>query len=499
MYSFLRVAALVLTSVLLVVPVARSADVIESIAGALRSGHFTDAIRLADQALQADPKNNRLLTLRGLALEKTGESAQALRSLKEALDAAPGYVPALEGAAELEFKNGDREAVGHLDQLLKLRPDDQTAHAMRAVVAWKDRDCKLAVEHFAAAPRPIASQPSALYDYGSCLAQLKRTGDALDIFRQLHQLVPEDRRAAYALASVEMSESHYRNAIDALQPFISSGNIDPDGLQIASSAYESQGNTPEAVKILRQAIVMAPDRADLYVQFASLCLEHKSFRVGIDMINAGLSRMPQSAKLYLARGVMYVQEGNYDDADKDFARAETLNAPEAAGAGAQVLSQVQANRLDDALRTLDAQIKRHPNNAFFQYLLAEILAKRGAQPGTANFARAIAAGERAVQLNPGYVLARDVLSRLYLESGKTQLAIEQCRKALATDPNDETALYRLIRALKASGNKQDAGEIPALIRRLSEARRIAQKREAEASRYRLVEERPPASSGPTPN
>jgi len=494
-HSFYRAAALLLTPALLAVSAARGADAIESIASALRSGRYTEAAQLAGQALQSDPKNNRLLTLRGLALSKTGDAAQALNSFKSALNAAHGYVPALEGAAELEFKSGDRAAVAHLDELLKLRPGDGTAHAMRAVIAWKEHDCKLAVEHFAAAPGPIASQPSALYEYGSCLAQLKENGEAIRVFQQLHRLTPEDHRPAYALASLQMSEGQYQNAIDTHQLILSGGNIDADGLQIASAAYESLGDTPQAAKTLRQAIVMAPDQADLYVQFASLCLEHKSFRVGIDMINAGLARLPGSAKLYLARGVMYVQEGNYDAADKDFARAETLDAPESSGAGAKALSEVQANHLDDALRTVDMQIKWHPNDAFFHYLLAEILAKRGAQPGSPDFARAIAAGERAVQLKPDFNLARDVLSRLYLESGKTQLAIEQCRRALAIDPKDETALYRLIRALKASGTKSDSSEIPALLRRLADARRLAQKREGEASRYRLVEEMPSASPG----
>jgi len=496
----IRVApALVLTLALLQTSTAVCADAVETIASALRAGRYSDAIQLADQALRADPKNSRLLTLRGLALSKTGDSGQALSSFKEALNVAPGYIPALEGAAELEFKSGDRAATAHLDQLLKLRPDDQTAHAMRAVIAWRDHNCKLAVEHFAAAPGQIASQPSALYEYGSCLARLKKIGTAIDVFKQLHGLVPRDHHATYALASVEMLGARYQDALNTLQPLISGGSTDAEALQIASAAFEALGNTPRAVQTLRQAIIAAPDRADLYVQFASLCLEYKSFQVGIDMINAGLARIPDSANLYLARGVMYVQQGNYDAADKDFARAETLDAPEATGAGAKALSEVQANHLDDALRTVDAQIKRYPNDAFFHYLLAEILVKRGAQPGSAEFSRAIDAGERAVQLKPDFVLARDVLSRLYFESGKTELAIEQCRRTLAIDPNDETALYRLIRALKAAGTESDKKEIPALVARLSEARRIAQKREGEASRYRLVEEQPISSGAASPN
>ena len=46
-----------------------------------------------------------------------------------------------------------------------------------------------------------------------------------------------------------------------------------------------------------------------YVDFASLCVTHRSCDAGITMIDAGLGHAPQSAALYLARGVLDVQGG----------------------------------------------------------------------------------------------------------------------------------------------------------------------------------------------
>jgi tetratricopeptide (TPR) repeat protein len=53
---------------------------------------------------------------------------------------------------------------------------------------------------------------------------------------------------------------------------------------------------------------------------------------------------------------------------------------------------------------------------------------------------------------------------------------------------DAVALYRLMRALKNTGDPQDAKQIPELLRKFNEARQTASKQEAQENRYRLVEE-----------
>jgi DNA-binding SARP family transcriptional activator len=68
-------------------------------------------------------------------------------------------------------------------------------------------------------------------------------------------------------------------------------------------------------------------------------------------------------------------------------------------------------------------------------------------------------------------------------------AIEQCREALEIDPKDQTAVYRLIQALRKTDQKK---EIPELLQRLAKLREQATQDERERYRYKLLEDEPAA-------
>ena len=120
---------------------------------------------------------------------------------------------------------------------------------------------------------------------------------------------------------------------------------------------------------------------------------------------------------------------------------------------------------------------------YLLYLQADILAQKGPEPGTPDFDRALASAKKAVSLQPALAAARGVLAKLQLQAGQYDAAIEQCRKALASDPKDQTALYRLIQALRKSGNR---AEIPDLLKRLASLREEAAQEERDRYRYKLV-------------
>jgi tetratricopeptide (TPR) repeat protein len=135
-------------------------------------------------------------------------------------------------------------------------------------------------------------------------------------------------------------------------------------------------------------------------------------------------------------------------------------------------------------------LKVNPKDEFLYYVLAELLSRQGAQPGSPEFQQAVNAAAEAVRLKPNFVLARDVLSRLYVQAGELDKAIEQCRLALRDDPSDEMALYRLIRALQTSGRPDAAAEVPALLKRFTALREEGRQRQARESNYRLVDGTP---------
>jgi tetratricopeptide (TPR) repeat protein len=459
---------------------------LSSISSSLRAGQFQSALQEADQVLQTNPHDARVLTLKAIALTKLDRNSDAIAAFESALRESPAYVPALAGATQLEYPSGSPSAQAHADELLKLRPDDQTVHAMRAVIAFKQKDCSTAVEHFRRAQQLLPQQPAALEQYGLCLVRLKQLPQAIEIYQQLHQFQSSAPATAYALASVQLMSGQQAAAIKTLSLLAS--HEDVEALKLTSDAYEQSGDTPNAVSYLRRAIVAAPDRPDLYLEFSALSFDHNSFQVGVRMLDAGLSRLPNNGKLYLARGVLFAQMGQYDKADQDFAKAQLLDAGEASGADAQALALFQGDRLENALAAIDTGLKKRPNDAFLYYLRSEVLTRHGALPGTEEFAQALASATKAVQLKPDFTLARDVLSRLHLESGNTTAAVQQCRLTLKYEPNDQVALYRLLRALKSVSPEANAAEIRSLTARLAQVRQEAREKQQQTNHYRLVEQ-----------
>jgi len=458
----------------------------QSIEAALRAHNFSQAYELSRSAVAESPRNPKLLALEAYALMGLGRRTEALNAYNRALGVSPEYLPALEGAAQLEYDAGTKRAEVLLSKILELRPGEPTAHAMLAVIDYRRHDCASALKHFAAARQVISSEPVALVEYGSCLMDQNQPQAAIPIFQQILAGNPEDSRARYNLAVVELAANQGKDAVAILQPLVKAAPPDPDVLDLASSAYEQMGDTPNAVKLLRQAIVLDPKKLKYYVDFATISFTHQSFQVGVDMINVGLEANPKAAQLYVARGVLYIQLGQYDRGEADFETADRLDPRESSGAIAEGLAEMQQSNLDQALETVRSQLKSHPQDAFLHYMEGQILFQRAGDPGTPEFKQAIAAAELSAKLRPDFGLVHDLLGNLYLKSGQMERSTEQSRLALKQNPSDQEALYHLIQALRES-HQDRKGELPALVKRLAELRAEARNTEASSNRYKLYE------------
>ena len=458
----------------------------QSIAAALGARNFSEAYQLSRSAVAESPRNPKLLAFEAYALMGLGRRSEALNAYNTALSVSPDYLPALEGAAELEYDARSQRAAALLERILKLRPEEPTAHAMLAVIEYRRHDCAAAVKHFSSARQVIASQPVALVQYGSCLMDQDQPQAAIPIFQQILRLSPQDSRARYNLAVVELAANQGKDALATLEPLVAAAPPDSDVLDLASSAYEQTGDTPNAVKLLRQAIVLDPKKVKYYIDFATISFTHQSFQVGVDMMNVGLAANPKAVQLYVARGVLYIQLGQYDKGEADFEAANRLDPRQSSGAIAEGLAQMQQSNLDQALATVRSQLQSHSEDAFLHYMEGQILFQRGVEPGAPEFKQAVVAAELSEKLRPDFELVHDLLGNLYLKSGQMERSIEQSRRALNENPSDQEALYHLIQALRES-HKDTKGELPALVKRLAELRQEARNTEASSNRYKLYE------------
>jgi tetratricopeptide (TPR) repeat protein len=465
----------------------------EVISSALRAGEFDKAVELSRSALQSSPNNAQLWILQGIAYVRKGDSKDALTSFQQALKISPNNIAALAGAAEIEYQAGNRSAVPLLNHLLRLRPEDPTASAMLAVLEYQQGNCAAAIPHFEKAGPLLDSQLDALHAFATCLVKLKRFDEAVATFQRAVALRPDDLRELHLLASIQIMAHKPQDALSTLRPILEAKDVDANTLQLASTAYENAGDTPQAVSTLRQALLLDPRNVSLYLDFANISFAHESFQVGIDVISEGLTLQPNADDLYVARGVLYAQLAQYDKAETDFEKAYELNPNQSLSSAAQGLVAVQANDLDHALASVQAKLARNPNDPLLLYLQADVLSQKGVDPGTPEFQLAMRSAKKAVALQPTLAAARAVLAKMYMQTGEYAAAIDQCRKALASDPKDQTAVYRLIQALRKTGQK---AEIPELLQRLAQLREQATQDERERFRYKLFVEdtpgKPPA-------
>ena len=460
-----------------------SRERIDAIATALRNQEFEKALVLVGPPLRESPGNAQLWTMQGVAYSGLGQKKEALASFHSALKIAPDYIPALQGAAQIEFDAGHAAAVPLLQHLLRLHPADATSHGMLAVLLYQQGNCKAAAPHFEKAGALFDEKADALHAYATCLVRLQQLEKARSVFERTLAMNPSDDHERQLLASLQVMTHEPQDAIVTLTPLLEH-QPDPGTLELASAAYEDAGDTDRAVSALQQAILLDPTNVNLYLDFAAVSAAHHSFQVGINVVNDGIGLQPRSAQLYFARGVLYIQLGKYDDAQADFEKAYELDPSQSLSVAAQGLAAADANDLDRALTTVQTKLEKKPNDPILLYLEADVLAQKGSEPGTSDFKRAMRSAKRAVALRPGLGPAHAVLAKLYLQGGQYTEAVDQCRKAIAIDPKDRTSLYRLVQALRKTGNNSD---IPSLLKRLAVLRQEATKEDREHSRFKLVE------------
>jgi tetratricopeptide (TPR) repeat protein len=493
-----RFFALLIVGAALAVPAQSGEGPIASIESLIRSQQYDEALQATESALLKTPNDSRLWTLEGVVLAMKARNDEALNAFDKALRLSPDNPAALRGEAQLLYQTQDKRAILPLEKILKSDPKDETVHEMLAMVEKKQGNCPAAIDHFLLSQDVIGTHPGTLEAYGYCLAQTGQPEKAIPVFEQLAALLPQRSYPQFDLAVLLVETKQYEAAVKVLEPLLAADQSDPELLSLASQAYESSGNTPKAVSLLRQAIVLSPTNANYYNAFVVLCLDHESFQVGIDMLDAGLELITNDPSLYVSRGLLYAQLAQYDKAEADFNMAERLDSRQSLSAYAKDIVELQRdmadkNHPDKALSETRAQLKAHPESALLHFLLAKLLVYQQSDPDAKVSGEAIASALTAVKLKPDLVEARDLLASMYTRSGQYNLAIEQCRRALDYSPSDEAAIYHLIVALRHSGASGDREEIPALVKRLADSQQASRQQQTDRKRFQLIEQQPASS------
>ncbi len=444
---------------------------------------FREAEQAALAYLSATPGDCSVNVLLGLALRGEAKLQPALHAFQTAMSQCPQNLAALEGAAETAFLLNSPEAKSLVTQVIKLRPTDETAYAMLGAIDARTGDCTGAVENYAKAPTRVDGSAAALRQYGGCLISLGRPADAVPLLKRLLAL-QDSSMNRIALAHAQAAAKDRPAALATLQPLLGADARDSAAFLLAADLAEADNNTPQAVEWYRKAIELNPRNVTAYLAFAEMSFNHGAFKIGADFVTLGIQQLPSEARLYLARGVLEEQMTQMDAALRDFEEAHRLDPQLSFAQDAMGMLFSQKHDSAAALALFAQQSQLHPDDPLVQYLYAEALSQVE-NPDQKTTEKAIAAAQRAVQLEPSYQPARDLLCVLLLRNNDLAGVIAQANEATKRDPYDEVALYQELLAERKL-NHPDRTAI--LVKQFKDAK--AHNQEAK-TKYVLQEAQPP--------
>jgi tetratricopeptide (TPR) repeat protein len=448
-------------------------DDANSVMRALKQNDNAQAVAIAGRILIAHPSDCQVLTLRGIALSREGQMSGAKESFDRALQSCPESLAALEGAAQIAYSTRSPAAFALLHRILLQRPDDQTSHAMLGSLSFQHGDCPAAIDHFDHSLALVQKSVEAQRELGACLWAQGEHQKAEEAFRRVAERDPNETNLLQ-LAFVQWKSKNLEAALTTLQPLLTSSAAGSKPFSLAAQIAEEKGDTPRAVEWLRTAIVNDPANTANYLLFATISFNHASYQVGIDVVNSGLQQSPDAAKLYLARGVLQVQLSHYAPALADFEKAHALDPQLSFVQDAMGMIRSQQHDWAGSLQIFQQQAAAHPQDPLLQYLYAEALANESGGDSGKNLPKAIAAVKRALQIEPGYQPARDLLCTLLLKTNQFAEVIDQAGIALKQDPTDQSALFQEIQAQRRLGNNEAISPLVKRLQELKSQQQVAQ-------------------------
>jgi tetratricopeptide (TPR) repeat protein len=272
-------------------------------------------------------------------------------------------------------------------------------------------------------------------------------------FQKILRGSPNSAPARLGLAEIAFRRKQFDLGEKYLREALRVNPADPH-VQSSLGRFEAQRGNPKAALIhLQEAVRLAPRsvaaRMDLGDYYNGLGQRPD---LALKEYQQVLAAQPEHAGAHYASAVAHQKNGHKDKAGAAFRKAMTLAPDNPIPFEGLARLQISDKQPQDALRTLDDILSRHPNLARPRILRSEILSAIG-KP-----AEALQELERVEQGSPRnleYVLR---LAMAYHAQNRTKEAIEKYRRAIALDEKSALAHNNWAAILVQQGKAQGEAE-----------------------------------------
>lgn len=331
----------------------------------LHSGEYSRAESLLESLSPSENRDIDYMLIKGKFYLNMGEYLLAVSQIETAVEQEP-TLPMLHYYLALAHLAGGQNNLGQksLIKCLQLNPLFTEAELTLADYYYTTKEYDLALEHA----------------------------------RRIQQREPENPRGFFVEGNVQLAMGQYGEALDSFGKAYRLNGARSTVLYYSARIADLKGDTRQARQLYRQLLADKPTLADAALLYSRLALKEQK-EEALDYLENNIAALPNNPYLHYIHGLILLETGRTEDADKAFHRALQLdpemrepylrlfelydNAPEKLE---KTLRQALDNikNFDDALIRLSSLYARQGRSEEAISLLQEAMASEPNAPIPAN-------------------------------------------------------------------------------------------------------------------
>ena len=390
------------------------------------------------EALKIDPKSARAHLLLGYLYLLRKDETRAAAELKTAAELAPPRSEEQLKYAEFLAANGKAEdAKTALQKITKDTPDYIPAWRDLAQIAVTEKKYEEALKLLENNLSRDPQDPDARLLQAQIWLANGETGKATFALDRINNDFPNNAIIKYSLARAYMASNNPAQATLALEQAVASRPDYVEAVLMLAELNLRSGKTQPVATAMEELLKQHPDLPQARALLASAYQLLGRLDDAANLFREQIKATPEAAEAYLNYGAILRRQKKDQEARQAFEKAAEF-APDNLTAIDQLVEMDLADKnYEAAAQRVQEQRQKHPNTAGLYFLEGKIYIAHGTQR---DWAKAEEALQKAVQANPNFIPAYELLASAYYSENKIPEAIRQLDAEQSAHPGDPRPL-----------------------------------------------------------
>jgi tetratricopeptide (TPR) repeat protein len=446
---------------------------------------YKRAQQMAEEILQIEPSNVEALILSGKLYGVQDETDKSIQMFEKALSIEPDNLSATMNLAAAQFKNNDlNKAEATFKAALQKHPEAVEAHLAIAVFYASTQRTQEAENHLRKAFNFSPADPRCLYALATFYLSAKRLDEAEGVFKEAIAAKPKEMEPRWGLANFYFRQGRQNQGIDVLNEALKINPGNRAALLRLAEVYVSQNNPAKAEECIRPVLAANKNDAQAHHLQGMIFRRRQENDKAMNEFETAIKLDASLLLAYLEKANLLLMHGELDNCEttlkaalqrnKNFIPARGAYArllairrrpQEALQQAEEVLAQAPNNedaiagraealritgKLSESRKDWIRLCEINPQNSLYWYRLGVI------ETMESDTESALKHFRKAVELQPGLVLAINDITYLYVKAGQFEAALSELdRLEKLSSPKDEIHRYRG-QVYLAKGDSQSA-------------------------------------------